>query len=63
MRQKLTNFNLQQNFTCMKTLPMMTSSSSLNTVLKITVTRSAFAPTYLHERDFMCTVIFKQAII
>lgn len=33
--------------TCMKTLPMMTSSSSLNTVLKTTVTLSFLASTYL----------------
>jgi hypothetical protein len=38
---------LYQSVTCMNTFPMITSSSSLNTVLKITVTRSAFAPTYL----------------
>ncbi len=30
---------------------MITSSSSLNTVLKITVTRSDFAPTYLQKRN------------
>lgn len=35
--------------TCMKTLPIITSSSSLNTVLKITVTRSSFACTYLQQ--------------
>lgn len=33
--------------TCMKTLPMMTSSSSLNTVLNTTVTLSFLASTYL----------------
>lgn len=33
--------------TCMKTLPMMTSSSSLKTVLKTTVTLSFLASTYL----------------
>lgn len=38
--------------TCMKTLPMMTSSSSLNTVLKTTVTLSFLASTYLtNQRD------------
>lgn len=38
--------------TCMKTLPMMTSSSSLNTVLKTTVTLSFLDSTYLtSQRD------------
>lgn len=36
--------------TCMKTLPMMTSSSSLNTVLKTTVTLSFLASTYLTKQ-------------
>lgn len=33
--------------TCMNTFPITTSSSSLNTVLNTTVTRSFFASTYL----------------
>lgn len=37
--------------TCMKTLPMMTSSSSLNTVLKTTVTLSFLASTYLKKPE------------
>lgn len=39
--------SLDPRRTCMKTLPMMTSSSSLKTVLKTTVTLSFLASTYL----------------
>lgn len=37
--------------TCMKTLPMMTSSSSLNTVLNTTVTLSFLASKYLRRQN------------
>lgn len=40
---------LKLYITCINTLPMITSSSSLKTVLKTTVTLSVLASTYLEE--------------
>lgn len=40
-----------RSHTCMNTFPITTSSSSLNTVLNTTVTRSFFASTYLQEGE------------
>lgn len=39
---------------CMKTFPITTSSSSVNIVLKITVTRSFWAETYLEKERYGC---------
>ena len=45
------NYRYDISLTCMNTLPMTISSSSLKTVLNMTVTRSLFASTYLKSKE------------